>query len=108
LETGADAASAYFATHAKGLQLNARKIQEIEQAAFDIGDCSDPADATDGHHGTPVQRKAATQWGSSRALAGTNLNKVLTGAQFIKAWTAEFTKKIRPLDPTDTVSAAAW
>jgi hypothetical protein len=100
METGADALSGYFVTHAKGLRFDARKIQEVEQAAYDIGDCVQS-------HGTPTQRKASTQWGSSRALAGTNLNKVLTGAQFIKAWTVEFTKKIRPLDPTDQVSTGA-
>ena len=56
----ADAFGSYFATHARGLALNAKRVLQAEQTSFEVGDCqfADP-----GHHGTPLQRLRSATWG---------------------------------------------
>lgn len=89
LETGADAASAYFVAHAQGLQFDADQIDEAARAAYDIGDCQHS-------HGTPEQRQASTEWGADQGAS--DPGQVLTGQEFIDAWDAEFQNEIVPLD----------
>jgi hypothetical protein len=63
-ELMADAMAAYFATHSRGLSQNAKRVLQAEQAFADVGDC---AFTSDGHHGTPLQRTRAVQWGAALA-----------------------------------------
>ncbi|MEO7058515.1 MAG: hypothetical protein ABI083_02225 [Lapillicoccus sp.] len=70
-ELMADAFGSYFATHKKGLGLGAAQLLQVEQAFYDVGDCSF---TSNGHHGTPNQRRAASSWGVAvAATAGTQL-----------------------------------
>ena len=63
-ELMADAFGTYFAVHARGLALNAKRVLQAEQTFFAVGDCqfADP-----GHHGTPLQRMRAATWGAEVA-----------------------------------------
>lgn len=59
-ELMADGFAAYYATHARGATLRTKRVMDVVQSAFVVGDC---AFDNPGHHGTPNQREAAAQWG---------------------------------------------
>lgn len=65
-ELMADAFGLYYLTHARGEALNAKRLLPSVQTFYQVGDCSF---ASDGHHGTPNQRMAASQWASDLANA---------------------------------------
>ncbi|MEP6797985.1 MAG: hypothetical protein ABI890_07555 [Lapillicoccus sp.] len=73
-ELMADAFGTYFATHKKGLGLNASQILQVEKSFYDVGDC---AFTNPGHHGTPNQRRAASSWGAAVAAAAGTQVRVL-------------------------------
>lgn len=83
VELMADAFASYFAVHAKGLSLNARRVTQVQQTFFELGDCSfDDA----GHHGTPEQGRRASAWagtlGSTAKPRGVILSAPELAAQF--------------------------
>ena len=61
-ELMADALSAYFLAHEEGGTMSPQELFNIHEIAYSVGDCEI---GNDGHHGTPVQRRCATQWGAS-------------------------------------------
>ena len=65
-ELMADAFGAYFAAHSRGAAFQARRIVQVFEASYAVGDCffTNP-----GHHGTPNQRAAAAQWAAHLAEA---------------------------------------
>jgi hypothetical protein len=63
-ELMADAFGTYFATHSRGLALNTRRVLQTERTFYEVGDCAFDAE---GHHGTPLQRERASQWGAKLA-----------------------------------------
>jgi hypothetical protein len=65
-ELMADAFGTYFATHARGLSLNTKRVLQAEKTFFEVGDCAftDP-----GHHGTPNQRLRSSAWAAGLADA---------------------------------------
>lgn len=65
-ELMADALATYFLAHDNGGNLSEGHIQELHEGAFALGDCEV---ASDGHHGTPLQRECAAMWGASQAVA---------------------------------------
>jgi hypothetical protein len=73
-ELMADAMATYFATHSRGLSLNAKRVLQAQQAFFEVGDC---AFDSDGHHGTPLQRARAAQWGADLARSAQKQGRVL-------------------------------
>jgi hypothetical protein len=84
-ELMADAMASYFATHSRGLALNAKRVLQAQQAFAEVGDC---AFTSPGHHGTPLQRARASQWGADLASGAKKQGKVLpslTVAQLFEA-----------------------
>ncbi|GAA4961565.1 hypothetical protein [Kineococcus glutinatus] len=83
VELMADAFGTYHATHRRGLAMNAKRLLQAERTYYEFGDCSfsDPT-----HHGTPVQRQRASQWGSSLAeehrAKGRTLRSLEVAARF--------------------------
>jgi hypothetical protein len=65
-ELMADAFGTYFATHSRGLALNAKRVLQAEKTFYEVGDC---AFTNPGHHGTPNQRVRASQWGADLAMS---------------------------------------
>lgn len=58
-ELMADAYASYFAVHPRGLSLNAKRVVDVQQTFYELGDCSfDDI----GHHGTPNQGRRASAW----------------------------------------------
>jgi hypothetical protein len=78
-ELMADAFGTYFAVHARGLALNAKRVLDAEQTFFEVGDCafSDP-----GHHGTPLQRLRSAAWGASVASSAQPQGQILPSLTF--------------------------
>ena len=64
----------YFATHSRGLALNAKRVVQAQQAFYDVGDCQF---TSPGHHGTPLQRDRAAQWGVDLADSARKQGHVL-------------------------------
>jgi hypothetical protein len=73
-ELMADAFGTYFATHSRGLALNAKRVLQAERTFYEVGDC---AFASPGHHGTPNQRMRASQWGADLANGAQKQGHVL-------------------------------
>jgi hypothetical protein len=78
-ELMADAFSAYFLTHSRGAAMNRKRVAQFLQVFFQIGDC---AFTNPGHHGTPIQRMRAAQFGFDVADQAREQGQILTADQF--------------------------
>ncbi len=82
----ADAFAGYYAVHAKGLSLNARRVTQVQQTFFELGDCSfDDA----GHHGTPEQGRRASAWAAELASTTKPRGQVLPAPELAALFDAE-------------------
>jgi hypothetical protein len=84
-ELMADAMGAYFATHKKGLALNRKRVADALLSFYTVGDCQFDSP---GHHGTPLQRQRAADWGSDQAAAAKPSSYVMPPATFIQRFDA--------------------
>ena len=73
-ELMADAMASYYATHKKGLALNRKRVADALLSFYTVGDCQF---ASPGHHGTPLQRERAADWGADLAAAAKPRSYVL-------------------------------
>jgi hypothetical protein len=73
-ELMADAFGSYFATHSRGLALNAKRVLQVEKSFYEVGDCSFDSP---GHHGTPSQRLRASEWGVDLATSAQTQGHIL-------------------------------
>jgi hypothetical protein len=99
-ELMADALSAYYLTHEDGAAFQGELIEQLTEAAFNIGDCQfyNP-----GHHGTPNQRKAAVVYGVEVAnfnAVVSNSTILLRPVEFIAAFNADYDTLIAPDCPS--------
>jgi hypothetical protein len=78
MELEADFLSAYFLTHKRGGAYNWKRVAEFNELFFNIGDC---AFTSSGHHGTPLQRQAATRLGYTLASETLPKGHILTADQ---------------------------
>lgn len=92
-ELMADAFGTYFATHARGLSLNAKRVLQAEKAFFEVGDC---AFTNDGHHGTPLQRLRSATWAAHLADAARPQGKVLPSLTFAHLFEQELPELVAP------------
>ncbi len=95
-ELMADAMSAYFLTHARGEALNKFRVQEFLEVFYQIGDC---AFDNDGHHGTPMQRFRAAQFGFNVADQYQQQGHILTSQEFHDRFVAEYPRIVAPDAP---------
>lgn len=79
-ELMADAMATYFATHKKGLALNQKRVADALLSFSTVGDCQF---ASPGHHGTPLQRERAADWGADLASAARPKSSVLPSATVV-------------------------
>ena len=84
-ELMADAMASYFATHKKGLSLNRKRVSDALLSFYTVGDCSF---ASPGHHGTPLQRERAADWGADLAAAARPRSAVLPAATVVAMFDA--------------------
>jgi hypothetical protein len=92
-ELMADAMSAYFMTHKRGMAMNKHRVAGFLEAFFQIGDCGF---GSSGHHGTPNQRMKAAQFGFAVADAAQKQGHILTSEQFYQLFVAEYDNLIAP------------
>jgi hypothetical protein len=92
-ELMADAFGTYFATHARGLALNTKRVLQAERTFFDVGDCQ----FTDsGHHGTPNQRMRSAVWAADVANAARPQGRILPSMTFADMFEQELPSIIAP------------
>jgi len=84
-ELMADAMASYYATHKKGLALNRKRVADALLSFYTVGDCQF---ASPGHHGTPLQRQRAADWGADLAAAAKPRSMVLPAATVISMFDA--------------------
>lgn len=85
-ELMADAYSAYFLSHARGAAMQWKRVQQFLAVFFTIGDCGF---SSPGHHGTPIQRMAAAEWGYKLADNAKKQGKILTSQEFVTLFDAQ-------------------
>ena len=76
----ADAMATHYATHKLGLALNAKRVTDALLSFYTVGDC---VFDSPGHHGTPLQRQRAADWGADLAAAARPRSTVLPAADVI-------------------------
>ncbi len=80
-ELMADAMAAYFGTHKQGLALNKKRVADALLSFYTVGDCQFNSP---GHHGTPLQRQRAADWGADLAAAAKPRSFILPPATFVE------------------------
>ncbi|WP_148613062.1 hypothetical protein [Nocardioides rubriscoriae] len=78
-ELMADAYASYYGVHKLGLALNKKRVVDALLSFYTVGDCQF---ASPGHHGTPLQRQRAAQWGADQAAAAKPQSYVLPARTF--------------------------
>ena len=93
VELMADAYATYFAVHARGLSLNAKRVVDVERTFFELGDClfDDP-----GHHGTPNQGVRASTWAADLASRARPQGYILPAAAFAALFDAQLPMIVTP------------
>ena len=92
-ELMADAYAAYFLTHSRGAAMNRKRVEQFHEVFFQIGDCGFKSD---GHHGTPNQRRAAAAFGFKLAAEAQRQGQILTSAAFHDLFVAAYPTLIAP------------
>ena len=92
-ELMADAYAAYYLTHSRGAAMNQKRVEQFHEVFFQIGDCSFKSD---GHHGTPNQRRAAAAFGFKLAAEAQRQGQILTSDAFHDLFLAAYPTLIAP------------
>ena len=92
-ELMADAYAAYYLTHSRGAAMNQKRVEQFHEVFFQIGDCSFKSD---GHHGTPNQRRAAAAFGFNLAAEAQRQGQILTSDAFHDLFLAAYPTLIEP------------
>jgi hypothetical protein len=92
-ELMADAYASYFAVHARGLSLNAKRVVDVQQTFFELGDC-----AFDdlGHHGTPNQGRRASTWAVNLAADARPQGQILPAKTFAALFDVQLSTIVSP------------
>ena len=85
-ELMADAYAAYFLSHAQGAAMEWKSIEKAAEVFSSLGDCLFDSEL---HHGTPTQRKVATEWGYKVASNMQQRGHILPSREFAKLFDAE-------------------
>lgn len=89
LELEADYFAAYFLTHKRGATYNWKRVEEFLSLSFTLGDCSISSST---HHGTPNQRRRASQMGYELAAAAQKKGHILSPEEVHQAFLASLPK----------------
>ena len=92
-ELMADAFSAYFLTHARGVAMEWKRVQAFGQMFYQLGDCGF---AADGHHGTPNQRMRSALWAYSVADSASPQGHILPALDFFGLFAAQYPQLVAP------------
>ena len=92
-ELMADAFGTYFATHARGLALNTKRVLQAEQTSYNVGDCQF---TSAGHHGTPNQRMRTATWAADLANAARPQGAILPSLKFADLFEQKLPELVAP------------
>jgi hypothetical protein len=92
-ELMADAMAAYYLTHKRGGTMNKHRVAQFLNAFFQLGDC---AFTNPGHHGTPLQRMRAAQFGFAVADEARKQGHILTSEQFKQLFDTAYPGLVAP------------
>ncbi|MEV4314117.1 hypothetical protein [Actinocrispum sp. NPDC049592] len=96
LELMADAFGSYYLTHARGATLRWKRVQEFLQIFYQLGDCQFAAAS---HHGTPLQRLHAAEWGSAVAADTQKQGHILPSLTFAAMFEQKLPELVAPDAP---------
>ncbi|MFD4855050.1 M48 family metalloprotease [Streptomyces atratus] len=92
-ELMADAFGTYFLTHSRGEALNTKRVLGSAQSFYQVGDCSF---RSNGHHGTPNQRLAASTWGASVANEASDQGHILPSMKLDEMFEVKLPDIVKP------------
>ncbi|SHO64883.1 hypothetical protein [Algoriphagus zhangzhouensis] len=92
-ELMADAYSAYYLSHSKGATMQWKRVQQFLEVFFAIGDCGFESY---GHHGTPIQRMAAAEWGYELADQAQKQGHIMDPLEFATLFDAALPELVAP------------
>ncbi|GGT38602.1 hypothetical protein P6B95_37095 [Streptomyces atratus] len=92
-ELMADAFGTYFLTHSRGEALNTKRVLGSAQSFYQVGDCSF---TSNGHHGTPNQRLAASTWGASVANEASDQGHILPSMKLDEMFEVKLPDIVKP------------
>lgn len=95
-ELMADAMAAYQLTHKRGEAMNKHRVAQFLSVFFQIGDC---AFTNPGHHGTPLQRMRAAEFGFDVADQAQKQGHILTSEQFKQLFDEAYPDLVAPDAP---------
>ena len=95
-ELMADAFAGYNLAHARGASFQAKRIADVLQASFGIGDCGF---TSPGHHGTPNQREAASAFGVDIATSAKPQGKIKSSSEMFDLFEAQLPILVAPDAP---------
>jgi hypothetical protein len=78
-ELMADAYAGYFLAHAQGAAMELKSVQRAGEVFANLGDCLFDYEL---HHGTPTQRRVATEWGYKLAIDADNQDHIINSRKF--------------------------
>ena len=82
-ELEADFLTGYYLTHKRGATYNWKRVEDVLEGFFNIGDCQF---TSDGHHGTPLQRMEAARQGYELAANTKKKGKIMTQTEVHQAF----------------------
>lgn len=92
IELMGDAYAAYFLAHAQGAAMQLNDLQQVAEVFYNTGDCDF---TVDGHHGTPTQRKAATEWGYNLATNSDKKDHIISSREFARLFDAALSRIVK-------------
>ncbi|GAA0881284.1 hypothetical protein GCM10009119_42540 [Algoriphagus jejuensis] len=92
-ELMADAYSAYYLSHARGATMQWKRVKLFLEVFFNIGDCGF---TSNGHHGTPLQRMAAAEWGYNVANKAKKQGHILSPLEFAAMFDTKLPELVAP------------
>ena len=100
----ADAMAAYYGTHKQGLALNKKRVADALLSFYSVGDCQFESP---NHHGTPLQRERAADWGADLAAAAKPRSYILSPATSLSSSTKHYHRASPGAEPARLRRTAA-
>lgn len=96
IELMADAFAAYYLAHQKGGKMRWQRVKDFQRTFYNVGDC---AFGSPGHHGTPLQRQRAAEWGYSLVVDESFRNRIMSTREFARRFERALPTLVAPDAP---------
>jgi hypothetical protein len=92
IELMADAYAAYYLSHPQVAAMEGENVQRFLEFFSNLGDCQFESNS---HHGTPAQRRAATEWGYNLAKDAHQQGRILPARELARLFDTELANIIK-------------